>query len=221
MTAPIRVVIADDQNLVRAGLRAICDSDPGIKVVAEASDGAQAARDAAGHRADVVLMDVQMPGTDGLHGVEAVAAARPESRVVMLTMYDVDDYVTRALRHGAWGFLLKTTPPEQLTAAIRQVHAGHRVFSPSVTDRLVESFVRSPGPVEGTPPVLRSLTDRELDVFDAIARGLSNAEISAELFLSEATVKTYVTRILAKLGLRDRVQAVVLAYECGWAGRSG
>lgn len=219
--APVRVVIADDQDLVRAGLRAILDSDPGIEVVAEASDGAQAAQSAAAHRADIVLMDVQMPGTDGLSGVEAVAAARAATRVVMLTMYDVDDYVARALRAGAWGFLLKTTPPEQLTAAIRDVHAGHRVFSPSVTDRLVQSFVSHPNPGDGTPEVLRSLTDRELEVFDAIAQGLSNAEISALLFLSEATVKTYVTRILAKLGLRDRVQAVVLAYECGRAGGQG
>ncbi len=214
----IRVVVADDQDLVRAGLRAILESAPDMTVVAEAADGAQAARLARERRAHVVLMDVQMAGSDGLTGIGAVAAAVPSARVVMLTMYDVDDYVSEALRAGASGFLLKTTPPEDLVAAVRRVHAGEHVLGPSVTARLVDSFVRRPVPSAGVPEVLRPLTERELEVFDAIARGLSNAEIGAALFLSEATVKTYVTRILAKLGLRDRVQAVILAYECGRVG---
>ncbi|MDQ2624890.1 MAG: response regulator transcription factor [Actinomycetota bacterium] len=214
----IRIIIADDQDLIRAGLRAILEADPGLTVVAEASDGAQAARLAREHDADVVLMDVQMPGTDGLAGVAAVGAALPRARVIMLTMYDVDDYVAQALRAGASGFLLKTTPPEELTAAIRKAHAGQHVFGPSVTDRLVRSFVTHPTPTDGVPEALRSLTERELEVFDAIARGLSNAEIGASLYLTEATVKTYVTRILAKLGLRDRVQAVILAFESGRTG---
>ena len=217
----IRVVIADDQDLIRAGLRAILQSASDLEVVAEASDGAQAARLAREHDADVVLMDVQMAGTDGLTGLDAVSTAAPRARVIMLTMYDVDDYVVRALRAGASGFLLKTTPPEDLTAAIRKAHAGQHVFGPSVTDRLVRSFVNRPAPSDGIPEVLRCLTDRELEVFDALARGLSNAEIGAALYLSEATVKTYVTRLLAKLGLRDRVQAVVLAFECGRAAPPG
>jgi len=216
----IRVVVADDQDLIRAGLRAIIEAEPDLEVVGEASQGLEAARLARTTEADVVLMDVQMPGTDGLDGIAAVAAARPETRVVMLTMYDVDDYVFRALKAGASGFLLKTTPPEQLAAAIRDVHEGQRIFAPSVTDRLVRTFVARPAAGPGTPEALQSLTERELEVFGAISRGLSNAEIGVELFLSEATVKTYVTRILAKLGLRDRVQAVILAYECGAVGPS-
>jgi len=214
----IRVVVADDQDLIRAGLRAIVEAEPDLEVVAEASDGHDAARLAREAEADVVLMDVQMPGLDGLEGIAAVAAARPEARVLVLTMYDVDDYVFRALRAGASGFLLKTTPPEELTTAIRDAHEGRRSFAPSVTERLVRTYVARPAPSTGVPEVLRELTDRELEVFRAIARGMSNAEISGELYLSEATVKTYVTRILAKLGLRDRVQAVILAYECGAVG---
>lgn len=214
----IRVVVADDQDLIRAGLRAIIDAEPDLVVVGEACDGHDAARLARTAEADVVLMDVQMPGTDGLEGLAATASARPEARVVMLTMYDVDDYVFRALRAGASGFLLKTTPPEQLTAAIRDAHEGLRIFAPSVTERLVRTFVSRPASGEGTPKALHALTERELEVFGAIARGLSNAEIGAELFLSEATVKTYVTRILAKLGLRDRVQAVILAFETKLVG---
>lgn len=214
----IRLVVADDQDLVRAGLRAILESAPDMTVVAEAADGAQAARLAREHSAHVVLMDVQMAGTDGLTGIGAVAAAIPSARVVMLTMYDLDDYVSQALRTGASGFLLKTTPPEDLLAAVRRVHAGEHVLGPTVTARLVESFVRRPTPSSGVPEELSSLTERELEVFDAIAQGLSNAEISEALFLSEATVKTYVTRILAKLGVRDRVRAVILAYECGRVG---
>jgi len=217
---PIRVVVCDDQHLIRGGLRAIVDAEPDLRVVAEASDGASAARSAASSRADVVLMDVQMPGVDGIAGVGMVIAARPEARVLMLTMFDLDEYVFEALRAGASGFLLKTTPPGELAAAIRACHAGEMMFAASVTRRLVDAYVRHEPASNGLPPRLAVLTDRELDVFLAISRGLSNAEIGAELFMGEATVKTHVTRILAKLGLRDRVQAVVLAYECGVAGRT-
>lgn len=217
----INVVIVDDQDLIRAGLSAILSAEPDLTVVGEAADGAAAARVARVARADVVLMDVQMPGTDGVAGAAAVAAARPEAKVLMLTMFDLDEYVFAALRAGASGFLLKTTPPAELTAAIRAVHRGDLLFAPTVTRRLVEAYVRRPPTTSGVPPVLAGLTHRELEVFRSLARGLSNAEISADLYLGEATVKTHVTRILAKLGLRDRVQAVVLAYESGLAGPGG
>jgi len=210
----IRVVIADDQDLIRGGLRAILDADESVTVVGEAANGREAARVAREERADVVLMDVQMPGSDGIEGVSTVLLARPEARVLMLTMFDLDEYVFGALRAGASGFLLKTTPPEQLVAAIHAVHSGDLLFAPTVTRRLVEAYVRRP-PVGTVPEIVSSLTDRELEVLRAMAKGLSNAEIGRELFLGEATVKTHVTRILAKLGLRDRVQAVVLAYESG------
>ncbi|MGC5173353.1 response regulator [Microbacterium sp. DT81.1] len=220
MTAPdlIRVVICDDQHLILGGLRAVVDAEPDLRVVAEASDGAAAARAAASSRADVVLMDINMPGVDGIQGVGLVTAARPEARVLMLTMFDLDEYVFEALRAGASGFLLKTTPPAELAAAIRACHAGEMMFAATVTRRLVEAYVRHAPTANGLPPRLAMLTDRELEVFLAISRGLSNAEIGAELFMGEATVKSHVTRILTKLGLRDRVQAVVLAYECGVAG---
>lgn len=211
----IRVVIADDQDLIRGGLRAILELDGEIAVVGEAADGASAARVAAACEADVVLMDVQMPGADGIEGVRLVREARPEARVLMLTMFDLDEYVFGALKSGASGFLLKTTAPKELAAAIRACAGGELLFAPSVTRRLVEAFMREAPSIDGVPAVLAALTERELDVFRVIARGRSNAEIGAELYMGEATVKTHVTRILAKLGLRDRVQAVVLAYECG------
>ena len=211
----IRVVIADDQDLVRAGIAAILSAHEDLEVVGEAADGAAAARAAREARADVVLMDVQMLGTDGIIGARQVAAARPEARVLMLTMFDLDEHVFGALQAGASGFLIKTTAPDDLVAAVRAVHSGDLLFAPSVTRRLVESYVRRPPTTGALPAVLAPLTDRELDVFRAIAKGWSNAEIGARLYLGEATVKTHVTRILAKLGLRDRVQAVVLAYECG------
>jgi DNA-binding NarL/FixJ family response regulator len=216
---PIRVVVADDQDLIRAGLAAIIDAEPDLKVVGEAAGGAAAAAVARAEEADVVLMDVQMPGSDGITGVSAVAGARPQAKVVMLTMFDLDEYVFGALRAGASGFLLKTTPPHELNAAIRAVHRGDLLFAPTVTRRLVESYVSTRPAPQGVPEVLARLTGRELDVFKVMARGLSNAEIARALYLGEATVKTHVTRILAKLGLRDRVHAVVLAYECGIAGR--
>ena len=211
----IRVVIADDQDLVRAGIAAILSAHDDLEVVGEASDGAAAARTVCDARADVVLMDVQMPGTDGITGAREVATARPEAKVLMLTMFDLDEHVFGALQAGASGFLLKTTAPDDLVAAVRAVHSGELLFAPSVTRRLVEAYVRRPPTSGALPAVLAPLTERELDVFRAIARGWSNAEIGARLYLGEATVKTHVTRILAKLGLRDRVQAVVLAYECG------
>ena len=213
----IRVVIADDQDLIRAGLRAILLPEPDLEVVGEASDGAAAARVAREVSADVVLMDVQMPGTDGVAGTAQVNALRPETRVLMLTMFDLDEYVFGALRAGASGFLLKTTPPDELAEAIRAVYDDNMLFAPTITRRLVEAYVRRPPHSSGRPLALSDLTDRELDVFRSMAKGLSNAEIGSELYLGEATVKTHVTRILAKLGLRDRVQAVVLAYECGLA----
>jgi DNA-binding NarL/FixJ family response regulator len=211
----IRVGIVDDQALIRGGLRAILDAEADIEVVGEASDGAGAVRLASARLADVVLMDVQMPAVDGIEGTRRVIEARPESRVVVLTMFDLDEYVFAALRAGASGFLLKTTPPDELAAAVRACHRGEMLFAPTVTRRLVETYVRHPPAPDGIPDRLEELTAREVDVLRAIARGLSNGEIAAELYLGEATVKTHVTRILGKLGLRDRVQAVVLAYECG------
>jgi DNA-binding NarL/FixJ family response regulator len=211
----IRVGIVDDQALIRGGLRAILDAEADIEVVGEASDGAGAVRLASARLADVVLMDVQMPAVDGIEGTRRVIEARPESRVVVLTMFDLDEYVFAALRAGASGFLLKTTPPDELAAAVRACHGGEMLFAPTVTRRLVETYVRHPPAPDGIPDRLEELTAREVDVLRAIARGLSNGEIAAELYLGEATVKTHVTRILGKLGLRDRVQAVVLAYECG------
>jgi DNA-binding NarL/FixJ family response regulator len=208
-------VLADDQDLVRAGLRAILAAESDIEVVAEVADGAAAATAAAPHRADVVLMDVQMPRVAGMAGTREVIRARPQCRVLMLTMFDLDEYVFGALQAGASGFLLKTTTPGELTTAIRVCHSGDMLFAPTVTRRLVETYVRRPPARDGVPEALRSLTGREIDVLRAIARGLSNAEIAAELFLGEATVKTHVTNLLTKLGLRDRVQAVVLAYETG------
>jgi DNA-binding NarL/FixJ family response regulator len=211
----IRVALVDDQALIRGGLRAILDAEEDIEVVGEASDGAGAVRLATARLADVVLMDVQMPVVDGIEGTRRVIEARPECRVVVLTMFDLDEYVFAALRAGASGFLLKTTPPDELAAAVRACHGGEMLFAPTVTRRLVETYVRHPPAPDGIPDRLQELTAREVDVLRAIARGLSNGEIAAELYLGEATVKTHVTRILGKLGLRDRVQAVVLAYECG------
>jgi DNA-binding NarL/FixJ family response regulator len=211
----IRVGLVDDQALIRGGLRAILDAEEDIEVVGEASDGAGAVRLASARLADVVLMDVQMPVVDGIEGTRRVIEARPECRVVVLTMFDLDEYVFAALRAGASGFLLKTTPPDELAAAVRACHGGEMLFAPTVTRRLVETYVRHPPAPDGVPGRLQDLTAREVEVLRAIARGLSNGEIAAELYLGEATVKTHVTRILGKLGLRDRVQAVVLAYECG------
>jgi DNA-binding NarL/FixJ family response regulator len=213
----IRVVVADDQHLVRTGLRSILSTEPDLLVVGEAPDGRAAAALAREQRADVVLMDVQMPGTDGIEGTRLTAVSRPEARVLMLTMFDLDEHVLGALREGASGFLLKTTSPPELTAAVRAVHRGDLLFSPSITRRLIEAYVTRPaaGGGGGVPPQLRALTVRELEVYHELALGRSNTEVAQALHLGENTVKTHVARILAKLGLRDRVQAVVLAYECG------
>jgi DNA-binding NarL/FixJ family response regulator len=217
VTDPIRVLLVDDHDLVRGGLAAILAADPGIEIVGEAADGIAAVRVACDLQPDVVLMDVEMSGGDGLTAARTVLASCPRTRVLMLTMFDLDEYVFQALRAGASGFLLKTTPSAQLVDAVKSCAAGETLLAPSVVHRLVSTYVQhppAPPPEQGDGP-LAALTPRELDVLRAIARGLSNAEISAELYLAEATVKTHVTRILAKLGLRDGVQAVVLAYETG------
>jgi DNA-binding NarL/FixJ family response regulator len=209
----IRVLVVDDQKLVRAGFRMILEAEADLVVVGEAGDGADAIEQAKRCQADVVLMDIRMPGTDGIAATAVGTAMANAPRVLVLTTFDLDEYVHEALRAGASGFLLKDTPPEQLVEAIRVVHAGDAVVAPSVTRRLIESFARSASP---TPPAaLEQLTEREVDVLRAMARGQSNAEIAAELILGEATVKTHVGRVLMKLGLRDRVQAVVFAYEHG------
>ena len=213
---PPRVVIADDQNLVRSGFRMILNAS-GIQVVAEAADGREAIAAVLKHRPDVVLMDIRMPEMDGLEATRHILASRPGEnvRIIILTTFDLDQYVYAALAAGASGFLLKDVSPEHLVAAVQLVRTGDALLAPSITRRLVERFApRGPAPAAGTPDT-SSLTPRELEVLSLIARGLSNHELAAALTLSEATVKTHVARILNKLNLRDRVQAVVLAYEAG------
>jgi len=210
-----RVVIADDQMLVRSGFRLILSS-AGIHVVAEAADGQEAVAAALKHRPDVMLMDIRMPEMDGLEATRRILASRSgeDMRIIILTTFDLDQYVYAALSCGASGFLLKDVSPEHLIAAVRLVRSGDALLAPSITRRLVERFAGHQSPAEVSAD-LSALTPRELEVLGLIARGLSNAELAAELTLSEATVKTHVARILAKLQLRDRVQAVVLAYETG------
>jgi len=220
----MRVVIADDQALVRGGFRLILTA-AGIEVVAEAADGAQAVAAVRRHRPDVVLMDIRMPELDGIEATRRILAAGPALtgvRILILTTFDLDQYVYAALAAGASGFLLKDVTPEHLVAAVQLVQTGDALLAPSITRRLVERFAPAgraaaarPGPAGAAGPGLAALTPREREVLGLIARGLSNAEIAATLTLSEATVKTHVARILTKLGLRDRVQAVVLAYETG------
>ncbi len=212
----LRVVIADDQSLVRAGFRMILESEDGIAVVGEANDGEEAVRAVRRLQPDVVLMDVRMPGTDGLEATRRLLGDGGGScRVIMLTTFDLDEYIYAALQAGASGFLLKDVSPEHLIAAVRMVAAGDALLAPSITRRLVERFVRRDAASTVAPRELSSLTVREREVLTLIARGLSNSELAARLHLSEATVKTHVARILSKLELRDRVQAVVLAYETG------
>jgi DNA-binding NarL/FixJ family response regulator len=211
----IRVLLADDQAMVRAGFRLILSTEPDIAVVGEAADGAEAVAAARRLRPDVTLMDIRMPRLDGISATRRLAAEDPPvTRVVVLTTFDVDSHVYDALRAGASGFLLKNAPPEDLVQAIRVVAGGAGLLDPTVTRRVIEEFARTRAPAS-PPPAVRTLTDRELEVLQQLARGLSNAEIAATFVLSEATVKTHVARLLAKLGLRDRVQAVVYAYEHG------
>lgn len=213
---PLRLLVVDDQHLVRAGFRMILDAEPGFVVVGEAADGDAAVAAVVEHDPDVVLMDVRMPGTDGIAATARITAAGHRARVLMLTTFDADEHVHAALRAGASGFLLKDTPPEDLVRAVRVVAAGEALLAPTVTRRLVEHLVGADGPVPFEPPPgFDGLTDREVEVLRLLARGLSNAEIADTLVVGEATVKTHVGRVLMKLGLRDRVQAVVLAYECG------
>jgi DNA-binding NarL/FixJ family response regulator len=214
--APIRVLVVDDQELVRLGFCVILDAADGITVVGEAANGEAAVSQVAAHAPDVVLMDIRMPGMDGLEATRVITrAAAATPKVVMLTTFDLDDYVYEALRAGASGFLLKDSPRHDLIAAVRAAAAGDALLAPSVTRRLIEAFARRPPETSPSPSQLASLTARERDVLLLLARGRSNAEIASVLFVSEATVKTHVGNLLAKLGLRDRVQAVVLAYETG------
>jgi DNA-binding NarL/FixJ family response regulator len=224
---PVRIVIADDQQLVRTGFRLILSAEDDLEVVAEAGDGLAAVDVVGREHPDVVLMDIRMPELDGIEATRRIVASGSRARVLMLTTFDLNEYVYEALRAGASGFLLKDTPAEQLAEGVRVVARGDALLAPSVTRRLLDEFARGGGgagaeAAEAPPavvPGLDELTSRELEVFRLMARGLSNAEIAAELVVSETTVKTHVARVLMKLGVRDRVQAVVLAYESGVVAR--
>jgi DNA-binding NarL/FixJ family response regulator len=209
----IRVLVADDQSMVRAGFRMLLGGEDDIEVVAEASNGLEAIEKAERFDPTVVLMDIRMPELDGLEATRRILAADRGARVLILTTFDLDEYVYEALRAGASGFVLKDDPPEQLIAAVRTVAVGDALLSPAITKRVISEFTRMPRP--SPPAEIADLSEREREVFRLIAQGLSNAEIGAELFISETTVKTHVTHILGKLDLRDRVQAVVLAYQTG------
>lgn len=211
----IRILVVDDEALVRDGLRAIAQLDGDIEVVGEAGDGVNAVRLARELHPDVVLMDIQMPGIDGLEATRRVLAEPRAPKVIVLTTFDRNEYVYEAMKAGASAFLLKDVQRGQLTAAIRTVVGGENIVAPAIVRRLIEDFCRQPRPVEGTPTELAELTDREIDVLRLIAAGKSNAEIAVALIIAEPTAKTHVARVLNKLGLRDRVQAVVFAYECG------
>jgi DNA-binding NarL/FixJ family response regulator len=212
----VRVLIADDEAMVRAGFRMILESEEGIEVVGEADDGERAVRESERLRPDVVVMDIQMPGKDGVAATrEIVDRLSDPPRVLVVTTFDIDEYVYEALRAGASGFLLKNSPPEELARAIRVVSTGESLLSPSVTRRLIEDVASRPRTPSAPPAAIAELTEREREVLILVARGLSNAEIGERLFVSIGTVKTHVARLLMKLGLRDRVQVVVLAYESG------
>jgi len=216
VSARIGVLIVDDQLLVRAGLRMILELEPDLDIVGEAADGVAAVALAAATSPDVVLMDVRMPQMDGIEATRRVPADQPATRVLILTTFDHDEYVYDALRSGASGFVLKDIAPEQLVDAIRVVARGEALLSPTITGKLIEQFVqRPPDAARAAPEAVAALTPRESEILRLVARGLSNAEIAAQAFVSEPTVKTHVARILMKLGLRDRVQVVVYAYENG------
>jgi DNA-binding NarL/FixJ family response regulator len=216
----IRVLIADDQSLVRAGFRLVLESHPDIEVVGEAANGRQAVHGVGRLKPDVVLMDIRMPELDGIAATREITAEHP-ARVLVLTTYDLDEYVYDALQAGASGFLLKDTPPAQLADGIRAVASGEALLAPSVTRRLIEEFARIGPARRARPAQLDELTSREIEVLRLLARGMSNAEIADSLVVSETTVKTHVTHVLGKLALRDRVQAVVLAYEAGLVSPGG
>jgi DNA-binding NarL/FixJ family response regulator len=209
----ITVVIADDQGMVRSGLRSLLEDEPDLCVVGEAADGAEALRVVRRAQPDVTLMDIRMPELDGLAATRQLVAEGAATRVLVLTTFDLDEYVFDALRAGASGFLLKDAPAEELVAAVRVLSRGDALLAPAVTRRVVEAFATLPQPAE--PPELGDLSPREIAVLSQLARGRSNAEIAGELFVSDATVKTHVSNLLAKLGLRDRIQAVIYAYESG------
>jgi DNA-binding NarL/FixJ family response regulator len=213
----VRVLLVDDQQLIRAGFRMILDAEEGIEVVGECADGTQAVDSVRRLKPDVVLMDIRMPEMDGIEATRLIAGNGGDGapRVLMLTTFDLDEYVYDALRAGASGFLLKDVPAQQLVDGIRVIAQGEALLAPSVTKRLIQEFSRTSATQRSAPASLDELTPRELEVFKLIARGMSNAEIAAELVVSETTVKTHVARVLMKLGVRDRVQAVVLAYESG------
>jgi DNA-binding NarL/FixJ family response regulator len=211
----ITVLIADDQALVRAGFEVLVDSADDLTVVGTASNGAEAVELAAARTPDVILMDVRMPVMDGLQATTEILGASPSAKVLMLTTFDLDEYVFGALRAGASGFLLKDTPPADLLAGIRVVAGGEALLSPSITRHLIEEFVRRPPDGRAAPPALNALTDREIEVLALVARGLSNAEIAERLFVSPATAKTHVARLLMKLDARDRAQLIIVAYETG------
>jgi DNA-binding NarL/FixJ family response regulator len=213
----IRVALADDQALVRAGFRMIVESQPDMQVAGEAADGQEAVDLVKREKPDVVLMDIRMPRMDGIAATRQVAST---TRVVILTTYELDEYVFDALAAGASGFLLKAAPPEDLIRAIREVASGDALLAPSVTRRLIEEFAKRPEPSARKPKELATLTEREVEVLREVARGLTNGEIAKELHVSETTIKTHVAHLLDKLDLRDRVQAVILAYEAGLIDRS-
>ncbi len=218
---PVRVMLVDDDELMRKGLSAVLSSDDRVEVVEEAGDGRQAIQRARHARPDVVLMDVRMPELDGIAATRELLAERSDARVLILTTFETDDYIVGALRAGASGFLLKRSSPEELVAAILTIAAGEALLSPSVTRRVIDRVARQPLAGERTDVALDELTPREREVFELIARGLSNREIAAELIVEETTVKSHVKRVLMKLGARDRVHAVILAYESGVARPAG
>jgi len=213
----IRVLVADDQGMVRSGIRSLLESEPDVDVVAEAVDGAHAIAAARRERPDVILMDIRMPNLDGIAATTAITGELPGCRVLLLTTFDLDEYVFRGLRAGAAGFLLKESSAEDLVAAVRTLAAGEGLLAPAVTRRVIEAFAATPAPRPEHVAAVQELSARELEVLALLARGLTNAEIAAELVVSAATVKTHVAGILAKLRLRDRVQAVIFAYESGLA----